>query len=536
MSSYVPADCLAFIESNNIADLADHVSATDAWKSLAGPIGAKDRLVPNRWLLRLARWTGIGSADAIVFARSQVGIIFTEPQTTQTGDVLTVKPAAALIIETHTTKTRMRPAMERAVSGFADRIIGPTTRQESETNGAEIIQWTSADRSRHLLMAFVGTAVIISNDESLLLRCVNVRGGAARSLADDPQLPLLRQRVKAERASIDGFVTKSGIKPLMQAWILSQAGGSEDSLTVARLFSDTFGSLIDGLGWASSFTDGATEDHCFLSLSTGVADQLHSNISPDAKWDQLLNFVPADVFSVSSYRFRDVDGFWRDLNRSVSSHSDALAAIASRPLLRGLVRAYGIEDADRFARAIGPQFVTVRFDRVSRSVLIAEAVDYSILRKLAEQRLGINPKSERIGDNELLLASNDDWGIAFAGNYFFSGPAQLIRRCLQAPQSQTFLSVDQVKRARQLIDVSLPLNFTKLTDDRHAAISFVELFSQSERPVFSSHAESVTTAARALPFAVSVALFKDDGIDWTSRSSFGLSGSLFVYLAPEKGP
>src|SRR5215510_12521026 len=177
MSSYVPADCLAFIESNNIADLADHISATDAWKNLAGPIGAKEKLAPNRLLLGVARWTGIGSAEAVIFARSQVGIVFTEPRTTQTGNVLTVKPVAALIIETHTTKTRMRPAIEKAVSGFADRIIGAATRQESETNGAEIIQWASEDRGRQLLMAFVGTARIVSNDESLLLRCVNVRRG-----------------------------------------------------------------------------------------------------------------------------------------------------------------------------------------------------------------------------------------------------------------------------------------------------------------------------------------------------------------------
>lgn len=536
MSSYVPIDCLAFIESNNIADLADHISTTDAWKNLAGPIGAKEKLAPNRLLLGVARWTGIGSAEAVIFARSQVGIVFTEPRTTQTGNVLTVKPVAALIIETHTTKTRMRPAIEKAVSGFADRIIGAATRQESETNGAEIIQWASEDRGRQLLMAFVGTAVIVSNDESLLLRCVNVRRGAARSLADDPQLPLLRQRVKADRASIDGFVTKSGIKPLMQAWVLSQAGASDDSLTVARLLSDTFGSLIDGLGWSSSFTDGATEDHCFLALSPGVASQLRSNILPDNKSDQLLSFVPADAVSVSTYRFRDVDGFWRDLNISISSHSDVLAAVASRPLLRGLVRAYGIEDADRFVRAIGPQFATVRFDTVSQSVLIAEAVDHVSLLKLTEQRLGINPKREIVGDNELLLGSKDEWAAAFAANYFFSGPAELVRRCLQTPQSQSFLSVDQVKRAQQLIDVSLPINLTKFTDDRQASISFVEKFSQSERPVFSSHAESVASAARMLPFAVTVAFYKDDGIDWTSRSSFGLLGSLFVYLAPEKTP
>ena len=87
---------------------------------------------------------------------------------------------------------------------------------------------------------------------------------------------------------------------------------------------------------------------------------------------------------------------------------------------------------------------------------------------------------------------------------------------------------------QQLIDVSLPINIEKFTDDRQSAISFVELFSQSDRPTFSSNGESVDKAARTLPYAVSVTILKGDGFDWTARSSFGLLGSLFVYLAPER--
>jgi len=536
MAEYVPAECLAFVESNDLVSLAQHISSTNAWKGLAPSIGANSNVMPNRWLARLARWSGFGSSASVILARSQVAVVFTDAQTTQTGTVLTVKPVAALIIETHTSERRMRPVVEKAIADYSSRVIGPTVRQETQVSGVSLVQWSSQDGTRRIGMTTVGTAAIISNDQSLLLRCVHVRRGTMPSLASNQQLVNMRDRVDARGASLFGFIPNSGIKPILQAWLLSQPGASEESLTVTRLFGDTFGNLIDGLAWSSKFADDATEDHCFASLPAGVADQIRGNVAPESKpIDKSLAFVPPESYSVSVYQLRDVDGFWRDLNVAVSSHADALAAIASRPFLRSLIKPYGIEDADTFARAIGPQFATVRLDTTVRPVLITEAFDRETLRKVAQQRLGGGARTETVGDAELMLSNSSDWAAAFADNQFLIGPADAIRRCLQAKaQSQSITTVSRFKGAQQLIDVSLPINIAKFTDDRQAAISFVELFSQSERSTFSSNGESVDKAARTLPYAVSVSILKGGGFDWTSRSSFGLMGSLFVYLAPEK--
>jgi hypothetical protein len=70
-------------------------------------------------------------------------------------------------------------------------------------------------------------------------------------------------------------------------------------------------------------------------------------------------------------------------------------------------------------------------------------------------------------------------------------------------------------------------------NDQHAAISFVELFSQQARPTFSANGPAIDQAARSLPYAVSVTMMKDKGLEWTSRSSFGLVGSLIVAFTPE---
>ncbi len=538
MAAYVPSDCLAFVESNNLTILMDQISNTNAWKALSGPIGAKTTVTPNRWAIRLARWTGLAPAAAVVFARSQVAVIFTDAQTNQTGDAIIIKPVAALVVEAHTSQARMRPVMEKAIENFAGEIFGPPLRTEKQIGGLTVLTWSSQDGSRHLSMTFEGTAVVISNDEALLVRCVNVRRGLSPSLAGNRQVALMREKVNAAEASVFGMVPNAGIKPLLQAWLMSQTHTSEDSFTAVRLFGDTFGNLVDALAWSSKFADGSTEDRCFALLTQGVANQIRSNLIPDTKIDEKLRtLIPSDTYSVSLYHVQDASGFWQDLNATVSSHAEPLAAIMSRPFIRSLVRPYGIgeEDADRFARAVGPQFATVRLDPTSRAVLIAQAFDRQVLHKIALQHLGANARTETVGDAELMLSGSDDWAAAFADNYFLSGPADAVRNSLLArAESRSLTSVERFKRAQTMIDIGLPINLTKFTDDRQAAITFVELFSQSERPTFSSRGESVDNASRSLPYAVSVTILKDNGFDWTSRSAFGLMGSLFVYLAPEK--
>src|SRR5258707_5483029 len=102
MATFAPADCLAFVEANDLIEVAQGIEGTQAWKALAGPVAARSNLLPNRWFLRLARWTGIGSSGAILLARSQVAIVFTGTEANQAGSTLTVKPLATFVVETHT--------------------------------------------------------------------------------------------------------------------------------------------------------------------------------------------------------------------------------------------------------------------------------------------------------------------------------------------------------------------------------------------------------------------------------------------------
>jgi acyl-CoA-binding protein len=535
LSTYAPADCLAFVEANDLTELAQGIEATQAWKALAGPVGAHSSLVPNRWFIRLARWTGIGSAEAILLARSQVAVVFTGAEASQAGPTLTIKPFATLVIETHTTQRRMRPTLERHIEDLAKRVYGQPSLSRKQVDGVDLSEWSSADGARHIVAAFAGTAAIIGNDEPSVLHCLEARSGKRAALAGEKQLADLRQKFDSPHANVFGFVSKPGVKSLLQAYALYRAGSSSDAVTISRIFSETLGNLVDGFGWSASFVDGMVEERCSITLSQGVADKLRGSFVPEERLAlNDLPFVPADAHSVSLYHFRDVEGVWRDLNAIVASHADLIGAIAARPMLRSLLKPYGIDDADTFVHSVGTRIQTIRLEETSPAVLVTEAFDRQGLRKVVQQRLGGKTKTENVGDFELILSSTDNWAASFPDNQFMIGPRDAVRRCLQAKvQSQSLTSTDAFRKSQRLVDVSLPITALTFVNDQHAAISFVELFSEHERSAFSTSATAIDEASRSLPYAVSVVILKDAGLEWTSRSSFGLVGSLLVTLMPE---
>src|SRR5207237_8966313 len=77
LATFAPSDCLAFVEADNASELLAGLEESQGWQALAGPLDAKSNLLINRWLLRVARWVGVGNVDAVLLARSHVGIGFT---------------------------------------------------------------------------------------------------------------------------------------------------------------------------------------------------------------------------------------------------------------------------------------------------------------------------------------------------------------------------------------------------------------------------------------------------------------------------
>jgi len=536
MAAYVPAESVAYVDANDLPALAEGLSGTEAWRALAGPLGAPPQLVSQRWLVKLARWSGIGSSESVLLARSQFALCFTEAQATESGSTLTIKPLAALVIETHTSQSRMRSTIERYVDQLARDSYGDqVVRIQKQANGAEFQEWSTADNSRRLVLSIVDTVAIVGNDESIVLACLDVHAQKHKSIAEDDQFQSARGNMSDVASSVFAYVPKAGVKLLIQAWTLSRAGNSSDAASAAPLITNTFGNLINGFSWTSRFDEAGAEDHCHVSLASDVGQQFNTLTSAEPLSSLDYSLVPADAVSVTSYQLKDSKNFWSQLNSVVSSHSDVLGAIASRPLLHGLLEPYGIRDADGFFAAVGPRIQIIRLDRSAPAVLVAEVSDPQALRKIATEKLEANPKTEQLAQAEILVSTTDSWSVAFVDHFFLSGPADSVRRCLEAKaRGDSISKVAMFQLAQSAIDTSLPIFSVTLADDQTSAISVVELFSKQERSAFSTNPAAIQQGAASLKYSASVTSVKNNSVEWTSRSSFGLVGSLLIMFAPEK--
>ena len=534
LSAWAPADSLAYVEVNDLALLTEGVERTPAWKGLAPLLGAPQSLAPNRWLVRLARLTGIGSADALLFARSQVAVVLSGSEGTENGATLVIKPLLTIILETHTSQRRMRTAVERHLEDLAHQDFANPAFVRKQVSGFELNEWQSEDGARKIVFAFVNTTVLIANDENAVLRSIEAGTGRRAALSSQPEMDQLRRATDTPTAVLFGFVTQSGVRSLLQAYALRAegAGGvSSDAVTKARLFSDTFGGIVRHLGWTTRFIEGAVEDRVSISLAEGVTDRLGRSMTPDRAIDlAALPFVPADSQSVSIYSFHDTSGTWNDLSAVISAHADLIGAIAARPLMRSLLSAYGVVDAETFTLGIGTRVETVRIDEASPAVLIAEVFDRPSIEKGIAERFGAHSGRETFAGADLITAP-DNWTAAFYENNFLIGPGEQVRRCLQARiNGESISSTRAFREAQRFVDVSLPLTVLTFTNDSRAAVSFVDAWSRQPRSAFSTNAGAIAETSKALPLALSAAVVKSGSLEWTNRSSFGIGGAITAEL------
>jgi hypothetical protein len=335
-----------------------------------------------------------------------------------------------------------------------------------------------------------------------------------------------------------GFVTQAGVKSLLQAYALKAEGGdgaSSDSITKARLLADTLGGIVKHLGWAARFNNGAVDDRMSIALAEGINDRLRNSMSPDRSPDiSQVSFTPADSHSVSIYSFRDTATVWNDLSAVISSHTDLVGAMATRPIMRSLLTAYGIVDTEAFTHGVGPHLQTVRTEEGYPALLIAEVFDRPTIEKAIAARFGSSGKREKFLEADLLIAP-DNWTAAFYQNSFLIGPGEQVRRCLQArANGESISSTHPFRQVQRFVDLTVPLTVLTFTNDSRNAVSFVEAFSRQPRSAFSMNASAIAETTKTLPMAMSAVVARQGSFEWISRSSFGVGGAIVTELLPGK--
>lgn len=543
----VPADSLLYIEVNSLPDVLGALIQTDAWSKLAVPAGLNSNFGNVGWLSRLAALTGIGTADAVVFARAQVAV-------TVAGFDLTankLKPRAAIVMETHTGESRTRAALEKRLGEFARRTFSQASVEKKEVDGAQWMVWrdvaieSEADgkSARRIIAAVTESFAVIGNDEQVVRDCLAVHRGERPSLAGNAQLELMRKRVEGNSALAFGYVSPTGAAKLLEvgaAVYANQISANPRAQSFAASLLPKFaGKVLGNLGWSARLANNQIEDRYFLTLQNGVAARLTEPLATPTQTSlAVADFLPADAYSLTRYSYRDPLAAWRGLNSAVSSQLDALSAALVQTFLNAALQPYGIEDASLFLRSIGSEAATARLDNTGAStVLIVEAKDEKALRAIVARRLGASPRVERIGAAELLVSRDAARGAAsFIAGRLLMGQRESVRRCLAAHSEQRTLRAANnfTLTARELFTANSTGALT-LTNDEAPARDFI-LFAAAH---VGSRAKDINRnelqqALAQLKFTATETRLAGEGFERTTHSAFGQFGALVMQFASDE--
>src|SRR5262245_38580313 len=260
MERYVPADVLAFVEIDSLADVMDGLTRTRAWTELAPVLGLSSQLRQVGLAADLIGRTGIGPDEAVIAGRAQLAVAITGIESnageTEAGPYLHVKPDFALIIETHMKPDSAAKLVRDRGPLVAQRLYGESMLQDSEEyQGSRLLVFQGSAGTRRLVVTSSGGVVLAGNGTDSVKRCLDAIEGRASTLADDSTLK--QRRADADRGStVFAFISAKGIERIAELSPLLFRGGLARPDTVG-LLSDLLQHLsrqaVEGLLYSSQF-------------------------------------------------------------------------------------------------------------------------------------------------------------------------------------------------------------------------------------------------------------------------------------------
>jgi hypothetical protein len=543
MANYVPQDSLVYLESDSLPEVLRGVTRTSAWRTLAPAAGVNDNSVRLGWLTSLAKWTGIGSAESVIFSRAQVAVVVLGIDAKEEREgTLQISPQLVIVIETHTEESRVQKAVANFVGNFARKNYGEPKFERTDRNGVPFLIWTAPASGKKIVAAISDSVAYVGNDDAAVQACLAVRRGERASLANDPELSAMRKRVRADGALAFGYAPQGGTPKLAKIAALILAGQSaaeaKEQSALAVVVPQLAARLIGGAAWSAKIENDAVEDDYFFALPSDVTRRLAVALetSPAASFDS-ANLLPADSRQVSRYSFSEPEETWRGINAVVSSQLDPALAPLAGIFLEKSLRPFGVDSPREFLRAVGPEITTARVgDEGEDLLLVAEARDEAALRAMNVKRLGSKARVERVGDAEMLVSADPELSAAsIFEHHVILGSEDGVRRCLEARAAgRTLGATENFKHPLGVVGSdATPLVLT-LSDEREVASRFISLVARRNRANSKSpDAATLAHAVASLPYTVSATRLAIDGVERKTVSPFGQFANIALQLAPE---
>lgn len=533
MSGLAPANSLLYLEANNPMEVVQALESTEAWKVIEDLAGASQKTPKRSWLQKFIGWTGIGPIDAVILARAQVAVVVTDLGTIEDADTLRIKPEVALIIQTKTSERRIRPAVEKAVKKLAELTYGKPALQTLTIDGVNFIEWVAPEGSRQIVAVISGSLVIIGNTRKTVQTCLAVSQGRQPSFREDVELNRVRRALDGSHALSFGYVPAANSARLLSIGVPLLMGRAPVNSEFQRLITSGASKVIGSVGWSSrSFMTGI-EDRFLISLQPAILSRLKPNFVPAKLTSQMQEVSADDIHSISYYKFENPNSAWQALKTSVSSQIDALSAMFFTSLLNSSLGSYGIEDPERFLRAVNSEIATFRVDQnAERSLLVARPKDPAKLRELLTQTMRAKGAKEE-GQFEVLEDSQAEHAAAFVGDLVVMGSPADVRKYMQRSQDSALRDPKKLKKLTFFVPFSSSANIVTYADDRDRVRRFASAV-LAVKGMVPAAASRMDQMLDGLPYSATETTLDEYGIERKTLSPLGQFSTLLPLLIPAK--
>jgi hypothetical protein len=534
MAAYAPADALVYLECNSLLDVADAIAGSDAWKELGPFLGRNGTQPPNRWLTRIISWTGIGPTRTVILARAQLGTVMLDLGAKEQDETLTIKPEAAILIETHTAERRIRPTVEEALRQFAEESYRQPTLKRINVAGSEFLVWSAPTSERQIVATIDGTLVIIGNTERAVKTCLEVHRGQRPSLQSHPEMQQMRRHMAAAGSLAFGFISSSNAARLLSLGAPLLFGRTPGDARFDRIIGTGASKVLAGVGWSSRASSGGIEDKYLFSLQSPFVSRLQQQFRPTNTPIQVLDMLPNDVHSVSVYRFEDPAATWQLLETTLSSQLDTLSAMVVSALMKSALTSYGIDDPERFLKLVGPELSTVRLTRdTEQSTLVAQVRDEASLRQLLLASRRRDLKDNSVAEAELIEIPGKMRAVSFLKGRVLIGPPADLRLHFQAAIG-TPETTDRLKKLEHFLGRSNSSSVVTYTRESDRNMKFVQAISRASGGTAARESTELSRKIEQLPYSATETTLGDQGLERITRSSFGQFATLVPLLFPEQ--
>lgn len=539
MEKYIPADALAFVQIDSLADLVDGLTHTKAWQELAPVLGISSQLRQVGSVADLIGRSGFGPDEAVVAGRAQIAIAVTgiESKTGETADgpFLHLKPLFCLVIETHTGPDTAARLVRNRASIIAERIYGESIVEHSDSHEGIALRVFEGPGSGHqLIVSSYGSAILLANQKEAVNVCLDAIAGRTTTLEQDQVFRSRKTEVGADPA-VFAYVTSSGIERLLQIWPLLVRDSRADPDTVSS-FSDLIEHMAKQSGanlfYSLGFQGAGVTERYLTVLRTEIAEALAEPLKGASQAGfPSLALLPRDIEGLTLLSVADSGALPERLLKHLSPTVDIVAGMALREFVINLRKQYGLEPRDSLTDALGNEIAVADFGDQQPRVMLIKVNDRNRVTPHIKAYVGRTSDAiEQYEGSEILVSlEHERRAAAFVGNYLVLGTRDQIIRLIDINARHQGEDGDQ--QLKELLsarpaDASIISYRARSDDAGRLLLAISHLTRATDGSPDLLNQDSARKALDLLPRSISYTTFRDYGVYVETHSAVGNLGAI----------